>query len=116
MRISYWSADVCSSDLPALQESKAGAVGERIFGEGGLFGRHFDRVAVERRLDRDAIFDRAFGRRALFGEVERLGEIEVAGLVVRRGGIGDVRGEHHQDRKSVVWGKSVSVRVKLGGR
>src|SRR3546814_15280113 len=26
------------------------------------------------------------------------------------------RGDHRQDRKSVVWGKSVSVRVDLGGR
>src|SRR3546814_15237929 len=34
----------------------------------------------------------------------------------RGGGVGAARGFRRRDRKSVVWGTSVSVRVDLGGR
>src|SRR3546814_19271900 len=95
----------------SLQEREAGAIGERSFGEARLFGRHLDGVAVERRLDRDAIFDRPLGRRALLRKVERLGEVEVAGLVMRRGGLGDVRGEHHHELAAELMRRSVQDEV-----
>src|SRR3546814_5015252 len=66
-----------------------------MFGIGGLFGRHLDGIAVERRLHGHAIRNRAFGRGALLREVEGLREIDVARLVIRRRGVRDVRREHH---------------------
>src|SRR3546814_13534024 len=79
MRISDWSSDVCSSDLPAARSL---GLRHRLPGEGragGLQARPRD----GRLTDRD-------------------------GKPIRAGLTGD--------RKSVVEGKSVSVRVDLGGR
>src|SRR3546814_16952280 len=93
MRISDWSSDVCSSDLPLR-----GDVVRRGFG-----GEHRDVGAgvgpegdgPERRLHMAATLPA--GRDAI-AQVDR--------AVRRRAG----------DRKSVVEGKRVSVRVDLGGR
>src|SRR3546814_13357912 len=87
MRISDWSSDVCSSDLLGQE-----------------------------RLDRPDL-----GQGALkvllhvVGERPQRGDVEDLGLV------GQIRplpeqGVDGRDRKSVVSGKSVSVRVDLGGR
>src|SRR3546814_14425389 len=78
MRISDWSSDVCSSDLPCSPPCAARAV---------------CRKPPEARRERNC---RASGGR------------KTRGRRVDRGGDGD--------RKSVVSGKSVSVRVDLGGR
>src|SRR3546814_14304531 len=106
LRISDWSSDVCSSDLAAERrdyvraqqdvgvEAFAAQVEEAVFQADilgiFLFARDRHRQFDRRRLDRDvarAHFDRARGQV----------------------GIGRL------DRKSVVAGRSVSVRVDLGG-
>src|SRR3546814_16656622 len=64
--------------------------------ERGMLGREVDGVAVERRLERDAILERAVERcriAGLFDRGERGLEIDVLGLEARRRDVGDVRGE-----------------------
>src|SRR3546814_12897240 len=108
MRISDWSSDVCSSDLRRV----ARALG------------HGDRQRVmPQRL--------AYPARPLPGN-RRQGEVEAVVRQLRASNgicpagqdgmglrlFGPLQGEHvgELDRKSVVSGKSVSVRVDLGGR
>src|SRR3546814_15381188 len=100
MRISDWSSDVCSSDLLTV-------VGEleRVAGEIHDDLSQASRVARQSRWHR--VIDRAdqlqpFARR-LDGQ-----RIEHA--------VDDVAHVEREDRKSVVEGKRVSVRVDLGGR
>src|SRR3546814_17735327 len=91
MRISDWSSDVCSSDLPQRADGcRAGGGAVRQAGEG-------------RALDIAAGGPGGDGG----DEPRRLGGRE-------RGAPGRVGGRG--DRKSVVSGRSVSVRVALGGR
>src|SRR3546814_20119299 len=90
MRISDWSSDVCSSDLSSKHPRRS----ER----------------TSRRLPNDCDF-RPFGRqcRCVVAAVVSFG---IAGPAAARR-----YGERHQgDRKSVVEGKSVEVRVDRGGR
>src|SRR3546814_17955456 len=90
MRISDWSSDVCSSDLPAAQHDRLDPPG---IGDAG------QRVAVQQHQ---------------VGTVPRR---DAAGAVAQ-----PVAGRRRRrlqallDRKSVVAGKRVSVRVDLGGR
>src|SRR3546814_18359019 len=90
MRISDWSSDVCSSDLIAAAFGEIAA----LRGDAGIFRTHIylatGRIDAERRILR---------------EVAPGDEIEIAGA-----------GSDHAARKRVVKGKSVSVRVDLGGR
>src|SRR3546814_16028190 len=88
MRISDWSSDVCSSDLPRTRLGQAIAC--------DLFHAH--EVGQEARLDLGAAKAVDHPRRHI---VDR--------------DIGAGRGSA-LDRKSDVEGKSVSVRVALGGR
>src|SRR3546814_17254899 len=102
MRISDWSSDVCSSDLGVVH-----------------------RIGRQERLDHVARAGE--GRGAYRVELERAGG-RVGDDGDRRGGlgffecrVGEVgqaleQREVGQDRKSVVEGKSVSVRGGLGGR
>src|SRR3546814_3014385 len=95
MRISDWSSDVCSSDLARhvvvrFQERVINAV---VGARGGL-----DR-GIGPGLDRDDA-----------GQVDQVGELDHPALVDRTH---PMVGE---DRKSVVVGKRVSVRVETGGR
>src|SRR3546814_12641189 len=88
MRISDWSSDVCSSDLTksSCTPPPSGA---------------------DLTLTSSIGVGEGYGETGLFGGA--------AGL--RRAGAGGVqRIEERHDRKSVVYGKSVSVRVALGGR
>src|SRR5690606_34007567 len=81
------------------------------FGERGLRGRHLDGVAVEARHHGHAVLQgragRGFGLRAAEPGLQRGGEVDVAGLVSRGRGIGDVRAQHakalrpHFERRSV---------------
>src|SRR3546814_20684461 len=91
MRISDWSSDVCSSDLLL----------EELLAEVGVAG-HLAQGA-----------DLAPGRAHV---AQQVGDAAVLGGV----GVGaheeDAPLGARGDRKSVVWGKSVSVRVDLGGR
>src|SRR3546814_11773251 len=97
MRISDWSSDVCSSDLSARGEipgqydvtieDRAHVVGHRL-----VHVIAFDQHAVDAR-DRTATAQSP----AALQQFRQLAE-------------------HGRDRKSVVKGKRVSVRVGLGGR
>src|SRR3546814_18050399 len=94
MRISDWSSDVCSSDLAAMplpSEDTTPPV-TKMSGVTGLAGV----MAAAARWK--APFYRLAARRA------------------RRGGIGSRPAARLVDRTGVVQGKSVSVRVYLGGR
>src|SRR3546814_16156188 len=103
MRISDWSSDVCSSDLRGDQRRMA-----RQYADVALASRNDDHV--------DLLADRERGRR---DQVER--DLLVPGV---GHGSGRLRRELlgfrdcflDGDRKSVVSGKSVSVRVDPGGR
>src|SRR3546814_12813305 len=88
MRISDWSSDVCSSDLVATVP---------------------DRRRVAARRDLHARF---YGQRQ---RCARLGE-HVGRFGLHLGGVSGHVPALGQDRTSVVQGKSVSVRVDLGGR
>src|SRR3546814_21132320 len=95
MRISDWSSDVCSSDLS--QELRTIREHTSLF---GLVG--FKRVAVNAKKREEYVLH--------------------IGFIHFRGCLCGGDDHHHRnasailDRKSVVSGKSVSVRVDLGGR
>src|SRR3546814_6992180 len=91
MRISDWSSDVCSSDLIAFGVRQQVAAGQfQLRAAIGHVARRERHVVVRRQID-----------------VDRFADIEAGFLGVC---------EHRIDRKSVVSGTSVSVRVDLGGR
>src|SRR3546814_18051554 len=101
MRISDWSSDVCSSDLDDL-----------VLADGQLR----ERVAAAVVLPREA----TCGHVVLLPDAIDV-DVDVVGALRAAAKLGFTvvgRGEQHpgQDRKSVVSGKSVSVRVDLGGR
>src|SRR3546814_15494858 len=109
MRISDWSSDVCSSDLGAdatlffgVDQSRS-LQHRQMFQKGGQahlkrFGETFDRRrAVQKAADHGAA---RWVRERVKDRIER--RCFICHMV--------------KDRKSDVWGKSVSVRVDLGGR
>src|SRR3546814_12683243 len=112
MRISDWSSDVCSSDLSGAGEQLAQHC--RVVAAGAAGG---GRAGLARRLAARAHVPEAGpARRRAAGA--RPAHAAAAGARRRRGararlrlGIG-----RRPERKSAVSGKSVSVRVDLGGR
>src|SRR3546814_18277672 len=89
MRISDWSSDVCSSDLRMITSPGRGVL-KAVNVAAQTFLRTVSRVVGAEVIDDAVAFFQAFeGREEGFRE---------------------------RDRKSVVSGKSVSVRVDLGGR
>src|SRR3546814_19235017 len=102
MRISDWSSDVCSSDLVLDAPESVNAIVQALahLGKGNIDADVIGRFAA--RLD-DA------GTRAL-----------VAARSAMPGWMGEIvlkiQASRREDRKSVVEGKSVSVRVDLGAR
>src|SRR3546814_20357016 len=99
MRISDWSSDVCSSDLDRLLVSaRIGAAGD-----GALALFIVDPQAAGVGIERYRTLD---GRGAA--------DISLSGVLVAAGALLGAGGDAG-DRKSVVSGKSVSVRVGLGG-
>src|SRR3546814_20680701 len=99
MRISDWSSDVCSSDLSPDERALylAAALGPGVSGTALRHGA--DLIQTNRRVG--LAFESAVR------EADNLG-------AARR--IDSPSGTARQDRKSGVTGKSVSVRVGLGGR
>src|SRR3546814_12295544 len=93
MRISDWSSDVCSSDLSIVVEEN----GRRESGYFGLGGRY--------------MYDHLFEE----GQWNRAIDEALAQALVNLRAVDAPAGEM-TDRKSVVSGKSVAVRVELGGR
>src|SRR3546814_12451966 len=94
MRISDWSSDVCSSDLSSR------LIGKAHF-DPTLFAKVSALTAQGRFLDAQALQVNAPGGFSVNGDDGNL----------NFGNAGDIL-----DRKSVVSGTSVSVRVDLGGR
>src|SRR3546814_16310361 len=107
MRISDWSSDVCSSDLPNLYNCTfAGACGVVV----PAAGNHFIYAAQPTAT-------------ITIGDALRAYGLDTPAFTFIVGGmiLGDIAGtaitgEPGIDRKSVVQGKSVSVLVDLGGR
>src|SRR3546814_15060268 len=94
MRISDWSSDVCSSDLRCADADARPRLGLAAPGQP-------DAPAARGRRTRGVPARQSRARRHLYGYVAKLGNRGLARSV---------------DRKSVVEGKRVSVRVDLGGR
>src|SRR3546814_21118863 len=103
MRISDWSSDVCSSDLTSPVENHPdSASGKQGTASSGRFTpRHPESART--------LVHMGTGKR---------GCCDSCGWILRFGEAGGARSASicWQERKSVVWGKSVSVRVDLGGR
>src|SRR3546814_17224204 len=91
MRISDWSSDVCSSDLNGHEHLRC------------LRRKQVRKRRAEEREQR---------RRSARSGVR----VVARGLRSADAVHGGEAGGRRPDRKSVVWGKSVSVRVDLGGR
>src|SRR3546814_18387440 len=100
MRISDWSSDVCSSDLPRV-DARAGEI-EPL-------------GAAEARADDGAVFAQTKGEAAAGGPRFFGGDRRAEERVIRIEIVDPRRGDQ-VDRKSVVEGQSVAVRVDLGGR
>src|SRR3546814_11310940 len=97
MRISDWSSDVCSSDLKYKQLRERGA-----FGRGNM-RYHFVSAVSSAAIAAAAM---TFATSA-FAQDGDAGSMATGQPLALQGAA---------DRKSVVLGKSVSVRVDLGGR
>src|SRR3546814_20851036 len=101
MRISDWSSDVCSSDLPSLVDDSLAPPGQHV---ASLFCQHFDpAIPGGWEAHRDAAVATIFDT------------VEAAAPGFRQSVIGHLA-LAPEDRKSVVSGKSGFVRVDLGGR
>src|SRR3546814_21157433 len=109
LRISDWSSDVCSSDLHVLGEVPVLPGDVRPTVEHGERRRDLEHVHGPVAVD---LLDGRVVVPVLLVEGVRL--VQDAGV----GGddLGPLLGADRQDRKSVVEGKSGSVRVDLGGR
>src|SRR3546814_12856885 len=107
MRISDWSSDVCSSDLLLDEELHYGDGARRrqlpVRGEGEGVDRPAVGVPVDAQHPVDVVRNVGGDLLQRAGEA---GELRTAVLLDRR----------RADRKRVVSGKSVLVRVDLGGR
>src|SRR3546814_15093307 len=129
MRISDWSSDVCSSDLAWGGASfRPGKGAEALIETDAAFQQHRHQVqhegqfvvhpphaAIGERTKRQLCADKgeASGR----NRKQRPAPRPIAGKPQSEGGHGPSdRRARQTDRKSVVSGKSVSVRVDLGGR
>src|SRR3546814_11059437 len=124
MRISDWSSDVCSSDLvqTATNESVDGVtrlVGRpflvHILIDPGKRTQHLTPSAIETNIGSHRIHDVDSEGFSQFPGT-RFKSIRLAGKRADRAEIDHIAGELTRDRKSVVEGKRLSVRVDLGGR
>src|SRR3546814_19453181 len=116
LRISDWSSDVCSSDLARPREIAQQHVGEQSSVDIAAAQDDADGLALEalgvREQRREPRRARALDH-GLFDLEQQAHRFFEAALTDQHD-IVDQRLD--QARKSVVWGKSVSVRVDLGGR
>src|SRR3546814_13003785 len=112
MRISDWSSDVCSSDLPGFADVTLSLEFLHWLPLG--HDRTDAGLCIKSRNSRSARTN-AFSQRPLRIKLQfqLTFHIELLKQLV----FADIRADHLGDlnRKSVVWGKSVSVRVEFGG-
>src|SRR3546814_19202622 len=101
MRISDWSSDVCSSDLESLAAHSATHLESHLVDVLSSEPLRLGALPVERLRQQDPRHDQRLLR----------DRVELGQRLLRLAGDPGA-----QDRKSVVSGKSVSVRVDLGGR
>src|SRR3546814_12275180 len=103
MRISDWSSDVCSSDLP--EHLHRNALGQRVM-DAAIDRAH---IIIGLQVHRNRGGDHLLPPRRIVRhhQAPRPDDLPEALIVLLQEG---------GDRKSVVEGKSVSVRVDLGGR
>src|SRR3546814_11121342 len=114
MRISDWSSDVCSSDL--LLSLPRGGDSRRRGGRRSGRGQGHDRHRLDRhRRRRWHLFVLGVHPSLLHPSLFRW-RIGGGGFIVSRAEEGDLEAVRPADRKSVVEGKRVYVRVDLGGR
>src|SRR3546814_15619262 len=106
MRISDWSSDVCSSDL--ITAPVAVIVGNPPF-ESSLTTEGAKRSYAAYIKEHGALADKQLAYLFLHAAMEMLAPNGVLAMVEPAGFL------YNQDRKSVVEGRSVSVRVELGG-
>src|SRR3546814_15282186 len=111
MRISDWSSDVCSSDLSQDRD--------RLYRAGDMTGREKagkEMAGMAKSLERDPQVESILrGRERELGLEMGMGRgRDLSHQLTHELGIGRDRGLG-RDRKSVVEGKRVSVRVDLGG-
>src|SRR3546814_11758745 len=116
MRISDWSADVCSSDL-FLNLYKLGAGPYYCF----YAPFHLCHFEVPNSIARAVLFDDAVLAPAsspVVGVVAVAKKNLNAGETIEEFGGHEAYGvaENYEKRKRVAWGKSVEVRVEYGGR
>src|SRR3546814_13874900 len=102
MRISDWSSDVCSSDLTENYQLLFGGSGAEDASLAKIVGPGFDE---------DGIFDAVEKATDVYKSLRPEGERYLD--TYRRAGM---QPSTEADRKSVVWGKRVSVRLDLVGR
>src|SRR3546814_20276408 len=111
MRISDWSSDVCSSDLRDSRQS--GDAEPDDDGPHQMAGDHDYPARADRRARGRPLRSRDLSMVKLNKIYTRTGDGGTTGLV---DGSRIAKSAPLIDRKSVVLGKSVSVRVDLGGR
>src|SRR3546814_14520087 len=110
MRISDWSSDVCSSDLPVITWGSVPML-PHTMNEGTFEAPNGTIQGKAARWEGEG---RALAASVFTGF--NLADVPDAALSVVVVTAGDSAGAQAMtDRKSVVWGKSVSVRVNLGG-
>src|SRR3546814_20262690 len=113
MRISDWSSDVCSSDLLVfIGGADAASGGADLARAGGGFAQRVE-VAVKGQDQRTIV-----GNREILGVDGNALLAQLGDLVAQRPRIAAdaVADDRQRDRKSVVSGTRVSVRVDIGGR
>src|SRR3546814_14015092 len=113
--MSVWSSDVCSSDLDALVKRVEADAVDEFGGVGDVPAREVARLAGLDRADFVRQAERGGGVHGDAAQCLDHGQSEQSRAHIehqtqrgRRRGAG-------ADRKSVVWGTGVSVRVDLGG-
>src|SRR3546814_15889279 len=104
MRISDWSSDVCSSDLRGALDELGPLDGQ---------AQHVGQILRHPVVRGHAAVDAQVCPVDPVGREGGFQIVRLIGLRLERGAR-DMR--LCADRKSVVWGKSVSVRVDIGGR
>src|SRR3546814_11367170 len=115
MRISDWSSDVCSSDLRLVLDGRVDGVERQLLVRIER-GQIVEIDAVPHRFGIVEIDLDQLGQRKITLAVARRANLALDGVAGAQAIFADLVRRHVKDRKSVVEGKSVSVRVDLGGR